>query len=394
MHSNNENIDLLDYLKIIGIHKKQILINSTIAFVLSILLAFLLPKTYESTAKILPPQQDTGVMGLMLGAMGGGSGIASLAGGLLGASTPADMYASMLSSENIMDNIINRFNLMEVYNEDNRFDMYKKLDDLVEIKAGKKDGIISISVEDEEPRRAANIANAYVEELGKLLSEISMKGGNQNRIFLEERLLKVKMDLTKAEDALKSFQAKNKALDISEQAKGTIEGIANLSAQLAVEQVRLNSLRRVMTDTSQEVKNQMAVVSSIKSQISKFEGTSKASSIPSIGSVPALEQEYLRLMREFKTQEMLMELLTKQHELAKLSEAKSTTYLQIIQKGHVPDRKVKPKRSLIVIGITFFACFGSILWALFKDYLTNISEDELNRWLQVKSAFSWKRKLK
>lgn len=378
--------DLLNYLEIIAKNSRMIIKVTVTVALLSIAVALLLPKIYSSTALILPPQQDTDLLGLMLGGQSG-SMAASLAGGLLGTGTPADQYASILECDHISDIIIDRFNLMKEYNIDYRTEMYKKLDKLVDIRAGKKDGIISITVEDEDPNRAAAIANAYVEEVGKLSAELSMNSGSKNKLFLEKRLAQAHTDLATAEEKLKVFQSQNKAIDLTEQAKASIVGIADLRAQLALQEVQLAAIRRRFTDNSQEVKDASAAINKIKSQIAQFEGINKGGALPTVGSVPGLEQQYIRLTREFKIQETLVELLTKQYELAKLTEAKDTNNIQVIQRARPADKKVKPKRALIVLGSTFFSVFCSIMYALFIDYKKNLPEQQLNRWKNVKAAF-------
>jgi len=379
--SNPDTINLLDYLEAIAKHKRMIICTALAAFFISIIYSLLLPNIYNSTAKILPPQQDQALMTMMMGQTG--SSMASLAGDLLGKGSPADIYVSILNSDVISDAIIDRFKLIKVFGKKYRIDTYKELDNKVDITAGKKDGIISITVEDKDPRLATNIANAYVEELARLTVDLNVSGASQNKSYLEERLIKAKVDLIKAEDSLKFFQSKNKAVDITEQAKGTIKGVADLEGQLAVEEIKFSGLKRVFTDASQEVKNQQAVVANLKRQISKFEGIRSGDSIPGVGSVPELEQQYLRLMREFKIQETLVELLTKQYEMAKLTEAKDISSIQVLQKARVPDKKTRPKRTVIVLTSTFASGFIAILYAFIIEASSQMSEEDRLRLKQI-----------
>lgn len=386
--------ELLDYIEIIVKHWRKILMITFSATLISIIVALLLPKKYCSTARFLPPQQDVGLMSLMLGQSAGAGAAASLAGGLLGIGTPADQYASILNSERISDAIIDRYKLMQVYNEDYRLDMYDKLDDLVDIKAGKKDGIISITVEDEEPQRAADIANAYVDELGKLTAELNMSSGAKSKQFLNKRLIISRSDLAEAENQLRKFQSKNKAIDVTEQAKASIVGIADLRAQLVLQNIQLAALKRRFTDNSQEVKDATVSLYKTKNQISKLEGSGNHGAIPTVGEVPKLEQEYIRLMREFKVQETLVDLLTKQYELAKLTESRDTDNIQVIQKAKPADKKYKPKRTLIVICTTILTFIFSIFYILFKDFQNNLTENELKKWRKLKAALNSKHKIK
>lgn len=383
MNKINEKLDsnLLIYcIEVVLSRRRMIIIITTIFFFLSIIISLAMPKIYRATTKILPPQQDTGLMGALMGSMGG---MGALAGDFLGKGSPADMYVSILGSEAVSDAIIDHFKLMEVYDTKYRTDTYKILDKQVDISAGKKDGIISISVEDEDPKRAADMANAYVDEFSKLTVKLNISGAGKNRLFYEERLAKAKTDLSQAEDKLKIFQSKNKALDIIEQAKVTIAGVAQLQAQLAMQEVQLQTLRNQFTDSSQEVKNLKVAIVNLKSQIARLEGNSGGSSIPSVGSVPALGQEYLRLMREFKVQEAVVELLTKQYEMAKLSELKDVSTVQVIQKARVPDKKIKPKRFILIAIVTAFSFFLAVPLAFLLDFIDKLTEERKALWINL-----------
>jgi uncharacterized protein involved in exopolysaccharide biosynthesis len=386
---DNKEPDFLDYLEIVAKRKKMVLKVTLAACVLSSVIVIFVPNKYAAVARFLPPQQDQGLMGLMMGSLGGG-GLSSLAGSVLGTGTLADQYASILESERIKDVIIDRFKLMEEYDVDYRVWMYKNMDKIVKIKAGKKDGIITITAQSKDPQKAADIANAYIEELGKLEAELDISDAGKNRHFLEDRLTRSRADLARAEDALKAFQSKNKAIDVPSQAKASIEGVAMLKAQLAVQEAQLSALRSQFTDSTQEVQNIKATVRNLKSQIAGLEGIGRGA-IPSVGSVPDLGQEQVRLLREFKTQEMIVELLTKQHELAKLTEAKDITTIQVIQKARAPDFKVKPRRKLIILFCTFLGFAGAASWALFEDYQQKMPSEEVERWRRVLSLIKeWK----
>ena len=378
---NEYTISILDYLEAIIHYRHMIAKVTIISAISSVIFSLCLPNIFSATSKILPPQQDSyGLMGMMMGSAGG---MGSMAADLLGKSTPADMYASILSSDAISDKIIDRFKLMEVYDMKYRVDTYKVLDKRVDISAGKKDGIISITVNDKDPKRASEIANAYVDELDKLTTNMNIAGAGQNRLFYETHLAKAKINLTKAEDNLKAFQSKNKSFDIAEQAKGTIKGVASLEAQLALEEVKLAGLKQVLTDSAQEVKTQQSVVSNIKNQIAKLEGNRQNTSILGIDSVPELGQQYLRLMRVFKTQEMIVDLLTKQYEISKITESKESTSIQIIQTARVPDKKIKPKRAFIVLITTFATGLFSILYAFFLEARKRMPDEERERWQRI-----------
>jgi tyrosine-protein kinase Etk/Wzc len=379
---NADSIKLLDYLEIAVKQWRMMCLVASAALVLSLLYALTMTSLYNSTAKILPPQQESGMAGLM-GTLTGG--MASIGADLLGKSTPAELYVGILGSEVVKDAVIDRHGLMKYYNQKYRYDTYKILDNKVNISAGKKDGIISISVTDKDPRRAADIANAFVEELGKLTVKLNIDGAGQNRSFLEERLAKSKADLAMAEDSLKTFQGHHKLLNVTEQAKASIEGIAQLTAQMAVQEVQLATMRRQYTESAQEVKALRSSIENLRGQIARLEGIGNGGVIPNIGTVPQLAQEYLHLVREIKVQEAIYELLTRQYEMAKLTEAKDVSGMQILQKATVPDKKCGPMRTVFVITCTFSAAFGAVLYAFIVEALKSMTPADREQWRRIRS---------
>lgn len=379
----NENINSLQYLEILIKRKRMIIAVTAASFVLSVGVSLLLPNTFRAAALILPPQQsDYGLMGGML-AQGGG--LASLAGDMMGKTSNAEMYVGILNSEAIRDLIVDRFKLMEVYATKTRVDTYKRLENVAKIEVGKKTGIISVAVEDKNPKRAADIANAFVDELIKKLIDLNVTGASLNKSYLEERLAKVNADLVVAEDALKKFSAKNKTLQVSEQAKTAISGLARLKAELVTQEVHLSTLKSYLTDQNQEVINVKNTISGLKSEIARMEGNSPEGAILSLGSVPAISEEYGRLTREFKVQETLFELLRKQYEMAKLSETKNVSSVQIIQKASPPDKKIRPKRSQLVIIITYTTLILAILSAFVLERWERMPEEDRLLWRELKA---------
>lgn len=370
-------VALIDYLEVLFKYKKMIFIMTTGAAVCSIVISLLLPNIYTAKAMILPSDDDTGLMGSIMAQMGG---VAAMAGSALGTSTKSDLYVTILGSETVSNKIVNRFKLMEVYNVDLIADAYKALEKHTEFNAGKKDGVITISVDDTDPKRAAIIANAYMEELEKLATRLGMDAGRKNREFLDKRIAEAKIDLSRAEDALKNFQKNYKIVSLTDQAKATIEGIAQLKAQLAAQEVQLGTLQGQYTDSSQEVKGVRLAISNLKRQIAQLEGIGGNSSFPSVGSVPQLTQEYVRLMRDFRAQEAVFELLSKQYEMSSLSELKDFSSLQIIQNAQVPDKKSKPRRSFIVVGASFAAFVIAVFAAFFVENFSSMPTQLKERW--------------
>ena len=382
---------LLDYLLVIAKHKKMIFLTTFGAAVITALITLMMPNIYTAKAMIIPSDDDKGAMGALMAQMGG---LASLAGGTIGAKTTGDLYVTMLKSETVKDPIIDRFKMMEVYDVKYRADAYKYLNLNSNISLGKKDGVITIAIKDKDPKRAAELTNAYLEELGKLASGLNMTGAGNNRLFLEKRIAEARADLSRAEDALKVFQTKNKAISVTDQAQATIAGVAQLRAQLAVKEVELATLQRQFTDTSQEVKTTKATVSSLRAQIAGLEGKGSggSSSIPNVGSMPQLGQDYLRLMRDFKIQEAVLEMLTKQYEVAKVSEAKDVAPFQLLQKAKVPEKRSSPKRKQMVLYAAGTGLLLSIMYAFGQESFAQMLKEDRLRWQSIRGYLSLSKK--
>ncbi len=337
------------------------------AAIISTVYTLFLPNRYTATAMILPFQDERGgISSLVAGQLGG---LAGLSGGTLGGPTLVDTYVTMLKSETVKDNLIARLKLGDEFHAKLRSSIYQILDRSAVFTPNKKDGIITISVNDNDPKRAADMANAYMDALGTMVVNLNETSAGRNKDFLEERLVKARGDLVKAEESLKQFQLKNKAVDIAGQTRATIEEVAKLKAKLADQEVYLATLRRKFTDSSQEVKTASANVHNLKVQLVKLENGSSDGALPSVDSIPATGQEYARLMRDVKMQEALVELLTKQYEVAQFSETKDLPPFQIIQKARVPDRKSGPNRLVKIISFTITIAMLSIVAVLAPTFI-------------------------
>lgn len=382
---------LIYFIGVVAKYSKMIFWVTAFALLLSIVSSVLLPAVYNAKVLVLPAGEDKGLRNAMLSQMGG---LAILAGDAFGGGTLSDLYVGMLNSDALKDQVIDRLKLMAVYDKEDREDAYKVLAKRVSITSGKKDGIITIAAEDHDPERAADLANTYVDELGKMAIRLKVTGASQSRTFLEDRLNSAKAALVKAEESLKDFQSRNKAVQFTAQAEATIKGVAELRAELALQEVQLMILRRSLTDSNQKVKNLAASVAGLKGQVAKLEGAENSSSIPSVGAVPAIGQAYVRLMREFKLQETLVELLTKQYELASITEANEVSPLQVLQQGRVPSQPIKPKRGFIIVMVTLTGFLFSIVAAFVIERISAVSLEEKRLWKELKFYRPFTGKLK
>jgi tyrosine-protein kinase Etk/Wzc len=344
-----DEISLLDILIVVAKHKRLILGLPIVAATIAGGLSFLLPNWYTATVKLMPPQQSQSSAMALLGQLGGAlSGGASQA---LGLKNPSDIFVGMLGSRTIADAIIQRFNLKDVYGEEYFQDVRKKLEKNVSITAG-RDSVISIEVDDTEPKRAADIANAYVDELEKLTGTLAVGEASQRRLFFGQQLKQAKDDLTKAETELTKFQIDQKVLNPLGQAGLAISAAAALQAQIAAKEVQIMSLKSFATRQNPDLHRAQEELGALKLQLSIVgrSGSGDAGDVLlSIGKAPQKGAEYVRFYRDMKYFETLYELLARQYEIARIDEAKDATLIQVLDRAVEPERKSKPKRAVIVI---------------------------------------------
>ncbi|NVN89520.1 MAG: lipopolysaccharide biosynthesis protein [Desulfuromonadales bacterium] len=376
-------INLLGLLQVIARRKMVIVKLCTIALILSVCFSLLLKNVYTATAKILPPQKDasSGLSSLL----GQAGGLAGLASGSLGLSGTTDLYLGILKSRSVADAVIKRLDLQTEYESKTIDDARKKLERTVKFKAA-KDGIISIDADSKDPRKAAQLANTFVEELGRRSVQLNLSKAGTERMFLEKRLEVVKQDLRNAENDMKAFQEQYKTIKADSQATAAIEGIARLKAEIITKEVQLAALRNSMTDESNEVRSVMAALARLKNQLGSMTGSGGMDVIPSMGNVPSLAVAYTRKLRELKIQETIFEQLTKQYELAKLSEAKDSSTLQVLDEAVAPLKKSKPKRSLIVLLSLVTAFLVSIVIIFIQEFISTLSPEDAELVQDIKST--------
>lgn len=388
----DDEINLLDLLLVLARRKKQIIGICAVTFVLACAVTLLMPNVFTATARIMPPQQEKLGLSAMLGGM---SDLAALAGLSLGSGS-SSLYVGMLQSRSAADAVIDRLDLMRVYEWETRAAAYQALKGQVRFTIGKGDGIIAISADEKDPELAAALANAYVEELKNLNMQLSLDSVSLQKGFLENRIKVVQADLARAEEALKEFQTTHKAIRIDAQATAIIEAIARLKGELASREVELGVLLTYQTEQNPQVKAVRESIAQIKGQLQQLEKSpdgQKATGDIFIATsdVPEVGLQYARLLRDFKVQETLFELLTKQFEVAKIEAAKNISPIQVLDLATAPDMKSKPRRSLIVLLVTFSAGFLSVIGILLVEYGKRLNDDDRRRWEAVKQAMRIRR---
>ncbi|MEO6805312.1 MAG: Wzz/FepE/Etk N-terminal domain-containing protein [Edaphobacter sp.] len=371
-------ISLLDLLIVI-VRSRWLIFKVTIGFALAAaVISLLLPIRYTASTAILPPQQGVSAGASLMAQLGSGLGsVASLAGGSLGLKNPNDLQVAMLKSRTVEDAMVDRFHLKDLYHGKLESDARKKLEKAVDIDSGAKDGLIRISVTDGDPKRAADMANGYVEEFKRLSATLAVTEASQRRLFFEQQLGQAKDNLAQAEEDLKRTEQKTGLIQLDAQTRATIQLIADLRAQVAAKEAQITAMRSFATGENPELQSAEQELAGLRAQEEKMgaasEGTMNAL-VPK-GSMQEAGIEYVRKLRDVKYYETIFDLLARQYEIAKVDEAREGATVQVVDRAIVPDRRSFPQRTLIVLGATIFGLLFGIFRAFTNEGLSRLSNN-------------------
>ena len=391
--SSRKQGDFVDLLLLLSAKKKTILQIVVAAALVSAVVAMLLPKMYSATASILPPQQSQSTLTAMLGQLGS---IAGLSESDLGLKNPADLFIGMLKSRSIEDRLIDRFDLRKVYWVKRYQDARKTLENRSYIVA-EREGMISITVEDRDPQRAANLANAYVDELHALNSQLAVSEAAQRRLFYQQKVLAEGDELARAELALKQAQEKTGLVQPEAQSRAIIASVADMRAQVAMKEVEVGAMRTYATKNNPDLRRKEQELAELRAQLAKMERNSGQSGIGDLElptrQLPQAELEYLRRARDLKYHEALYAFLNKQLDAARIDEAKDAVVVQVVDKAVVPERKSGPHR-LLVVAVTalvafLLACLGVLVVEAWKRR-TQDPHDGM-RLARLRQSLKWNR---
>ena len=375
--STEDEISLLDLSIVIVQNRWLIAKIALVVALVGVITSLLLPTRYTASTSILPPQQGSSTGAALLAQLGNLGSVASLASGSLGLKNPNDLQVAMLKSRTVEDAMLDRFHLIDLYKSKRRSDARKKFESFVDIDNGSKDGLIRISVTDGDPRRAADMANGYVQEFKRLTATLAITEASQRRLFFEQQLSQAKDNLSHAEEQLKKTELKTGLIHLDSQARATIELIAGLRAQIAAKEVQINSMRSFATGENPGLQMAEQELAGLKSQEEKMGAASEDASnalLPK-GNMQEAGLEYIQRLRDVKYFETIFDLLARQYEVAKVDEARQGATVQVVDLAIVPDRKSSPQRALIVLGALVLGLFLGVAWTFTKEGLTRLSDD-------------------
>jgi tyrosine-protein kinase Etk/Wzc len=337
----DEEISLLDILQVIVENLRLLVIGPILVGLIALGVAFVIRPTFTATTTFLPPQQQQSAAAAMLqtlGALGGA------AGGGAGLRNPADQYVGLASSRSVRDALIERFDLLSRYELNGKESVRKQLQENTRFTVG-RDGLIRLEVDDHDPKVAAEIANAYLEELSRLMGRLALTEAQQRRALFEGQLKKAKEGLTKADIALKASGINESAIKASPST--ALANVAALMAQITAKEVQISAMRNYLTENAPDFVKTQAEISALRAQLMRAEKSTSSDSVNS---------DYVSTYRDYKYYETLFELMAKQYEIARIDESREATAIQIVDIAVAPEYKAKPKKlwiSMIAALVSF-----------------------------------------
>lgn len=380
--------------------RRKLLVRvAAIALAVNLLIAFIVPKRYESTARIMPPESSSASAGMYAALVGHGlDGVGGLLASLLGGRTNGALYVDLLRSGTVGGHLIDRFNLQHAYRKRYRVDTMKYLARHTTILDDKKSGVITLTVTDTNPQRARDLAQGYLDELNLLVNRTSTSTARRERVFIEQRLHAVQADLESAQQAMSDFSSTHATVDIREQTRAMVDAGAKLQGELIATQGELDSLRQIYGDGNVRVRAVQARIADLTKELVKMGGTSaqlpasddsannagatngSADALyPPLRQLPRLAVPYADLYRRVRVQETVYEMLTQQYEVARIQEARDVPVVNVIDAPGIPEKKSFPPRLLLVLLLTAFVFCVTVAVLLFDQRWKSISKTDPRR---------------
>jgi tyrosine-protein kinase Etk/Wzc len=393
--TEQENINLYNYLAVLVKYRRFIFFNFIFICFTVGLLSFFLPNWYRAKTTLLPPERSVmGGVGLSSSLLGEFSSLSGLS--LPMTATPSDVFAAILKSRAVVEPVIKEENLLKIYGVRKMEDGLREFFSHLQVKV-ENEGIISIQFEDKNKDRAARVANLLVEELDQVNRMTSTSKAKNARIFIEERLNQTQTNLKAAEDSLKSFQERNKAIVLDEQMKASVQAAAELKAEMTSAEIQMNVLGKNMLPDHPQIQQLRTRINEIRRQLSMLESgsqnakDSKVLGVP-FSQAPSLSLELARFTREVKIQEKLFELLTQQYEQYKIEETKDTPTVQVLDRAFPPETKYKPKRATMILIAGIAGLFLSVIFSFSLEYIERTKRKQPEEYKKIEEMISVVRK--
>ena len=373
LDDRDEGVSLFDIAVVLSEHLRLLIIGPLVVGLFALGITYLITPTFTAKTTFLPPQQQQSSAASALASLGA---LAGLAGNVGGIKSPADQYVALMQSTTVQDRLVDQYKLMQVYDVKYRFEARQALQQNARVTLGKKDGLITVEVDDEDPQRAADLANSHVDELRRMTNVLAVTEAQQRRVFFEQQLERSKERMTKAQQSLQASGFNQGALRA--EPKAAADSYARLKAEVTAAEVRLQTMRSYLNENAPEFRQQQAALAALRAQLNRAEQADDPKSGP----------DYISKYRDFKYEETLFELFARQYEMARIDESREGALIQVVDVAQKPEWKSKPKRLLITIAAISVALTVLLMSVLVRQAWRQTAKqpDTTGRIARIRSA--------
>jgi tyrosine-protein kinase Etk/Wzc len=346
---------LFGLVRVVSQERRKLLIRTLVVMALTLGYMFLIPNRYTATAVLTPPDSEpiSGLDMLIGSKTGMSSAIASSQmGDMLGMRSPGQLYIQQMMSRPVQDRLIERFSLKAVYRTQSSENARKALTAATGAEEDRKSGAIRISVTDKNPKLAADLANAYAEESGLMISKLNADTAKNERGYFEVQLQQAKDELQKDVKELAAFGIQNGTIDTTAQGSALAAAASTVESDILATEAELKGLLQIYTPQHERVLAMQAKLAELRQQLQQLKGkapSSASSGTDTLKDVLSASPMYLELERKVKTQESIVETLSQQFELSKLQERHKVSNVQVFDPAVVPERKSAPHRATVTL---------------------------------------------
>ena len=344
-----EAVDVAGMLGVVRQGWRFVLGAGLLAGVLTLAVAFVLPKRYTASAVILPPEESDLLSNMSLAQRALTKFPAF--GILEDYFTPADVYKAILASRSVQEELVSEYDLKRVYRKKSMELTLKELASRTKIRLN-PDGTLKVSVDDRDPKRAAGLANSYLEALDRFNVEKRNTTAHRTRVFLQARLAETDSLLRVSEEALRRYQESHRTVAPAQSGSADVQAAADVMSRRLMLQVRLGILRGYLSEETDEVRQ-------VKEELAQLDRR--------LASIPTLQGDLVRLIRDQKVYEQLYLLLTAELEQARIRETMNTPTVQVLDPALPPERPSWPRKGILSAAAALIACLGASTWLLAKD---------------------------
>jgi len=367
--SGSRGLTLLDYAWVIWRYKILAIAVIGVSVLVTFVMTVRQPRIYEAMASVVVPKE--GIGGGFAASVAASGVLQQIPGFSLGSLTPnRDLLVGLLKSRTLAQRVVDRFRLLERYQSKYPQDATATLQGSTSVTVS-REGLILFTVEETAPDLGAQIANFYLEELGRLVQQLGSGEASRQRVFIADQLAAAKRELEKTEDALRRFQERNQAIILQDQTRGAIEAAGRLKGEIVASEVQLQVIRSFATESNPEVISLKRRIAEMKRQLAQVQygeevvagravgrGLRGEISVP-FARVPELSVELARRTRDTKTHETVVAMLTQQLEQAKIAEAKDLPVFHVLD----PAIPAVLRLNLLIAGV------GSLLVGVFLIFV-------------------------